>query len=111
MGVCMSSELNTILNEVAVEEYELRKKEFEEGMSRYKSLLVRIAEEKKLDIAIMVEGTDRADYNKNERDLNVLEKAHLVDGETKYTHRNIYRQYKLTVKGAELVEKLKRRLI
>ena len=102
----MSSQLKTILNEVAAEENELRKKEFEEGISRYKSLLLRIAEEKQLDITITVEGTSQVDLNKNKQDLNVLEKAHLVEGQTRYTHRNVYRQYKLTAKGAELVEKL-----
>jgi hypothetical protein len=49
-----------MLNEVAVEENELRKKEFKEGIKRNKNLLLRIAEEKKLHITINVEGTDRA---------------------------------------------------
>ena len=49
----MSSELKTMLNEVAAEENELRKKGFEEGINRYKTLLLRIAEEKKLGITIV----------------------------------------------------------
>ena len=71
-----------------------------------KSLLLKIARDKKLDIVISFEGTEQRDSNKNERDLDVLERAHLVKGQTKYTHRNEYRQYELTTKGAELVEKL-----
>jgi hypothetical protein len=102
----MSSELKTMLNEIAVEENELRKKEFEEGINRYKSLLLRIAKEEKLDITILFQGTERLDLNRNEQDLKVLERANLVEGKTKYTHRNTYRRYVLTTKGAGLVEKL-----
>ena len=102
----MSSELKTMLNEIAREENELRKKEFNEGINRYKSLLLRIAIEKKLDITILFQGTERLDLNKNEQDLKVLERADLVDVKTKYTHRNSYRRYVLTAKGAGLVEKL-----
>jgi len=36
----------------------------------------------------------------------VLERAHLVKGQTKETNHNVYRQYELTKKGAELVERL-----
>jgi DNA-binding PadR family transcriptional regulator len=39
-------------------------------------------------------------------DLDVLERAHLVKGQTKETNHNVYRQYELTTEGAELVEKL-----
>jgi hypothetical protein len=106
VGVCMSSELKTMLNEVAVEDNKLKESEFEEGINRYKSLPLKMAKEKKLDIIISFEGTQQRDLNKNERDLNVLERAHLVEGQAKYTHRNVYRQYELTLKGAELVEKL-----
>ncbi len=101
----MSSELKMILNEIVAEEYELRKKEVEEGINRYKSLLLRIAKEEKLDITIIFQGTERLDLNKNEQDLKVLERADLVEGKTKYTHRNTYRRYVLTAKGAGLVEK------
>jgi hypothetical protein len=38
--------------------------------------------------------------------MKVLEKAHLVAGQTKYTHRNAYRQYTLTKEGLDLAEKL-----
>ena len=108
-GVCMSLELKTILNEIAAEEYELRKKEFEEGLDRFIALLLRIAKEEKLDITILFQGSERLDLNKNEQDLKVLERADLVEGKTKYTHRNTYRRYMLTAKGAGLVEKLSKK--
>ena len=62
--------------------------------------------EMKLDIIIWFEGTQQRGLIKNEGDLEVLEWAHLVNGEAKYIDRNVYRQYELTAKGAELVEKL-----
>jgi hypothetical protein len=102
----VSSELKSMLNKVAAEDNKRNETEFEEGIDRYKSLLLKLAKEKTIDVIYSVEGTEQLDLNKNKRDFDVLEKAHLVKGETKYTHRNQYRQYKLTTKGVELVEKL-----
>ncbi len=102
----MSSELKIMLSKVAAEDNEREEADFEEGMDRYKSFLIKLAKDKTLDIIFSVEGTEQPDVNKNRRDLDVLEKAHLVKGQTKYTHRNEYRQYELTTKGVELVEKL-----
>jgi hypothetical protein len=39
-------------------------------------------------------------------DLEVLERAHLLKGQTKETNHNVYRQYELTAEGAELIKKL-----
>ena len=102
----MSSELKIMLSKVAAEDNERKEADFEEGMDRYKSFLIKLAKDKTLDIIFSVEGTEQPDVNKNRRDLDVLERAHLVKGQTKYTHRNEYRQYELTTKGVELVEKL-----
>ncbi len=102
----MSSELKIMLNKVAEEDKEREEIEFEKGTTRYESLLLRIAEEKKLNIVISIEGVLQNDFNEEQKDLTVLEKAQLVKGETKYTHRNEYRQYELTTKGIELAQKL-----
>ena len=102
----MSSELDAILHKASEEERKRKEKELAEGMNRYKSLLLKIAKEKKLDVLISSEGTKAPELNKNEQDLNMLEKAQLVEGQTKFTHRNEYRQYVLTPKGSELAEKL-----
>ncbi len=101
----MSLELKMILNKVAEEDKKQQETEFEEGINRYKSLLLQVAQEKKLDVTISNEGISQKDSN-IVRDLVILEKAQLINGQTKYTHRNEYRQYQLTLKGAELVEKL-----
>jgi hypothetical protein len=102
----MSSELKMMLNKVAAEDKERKETDFEEGINRYKSLLLKLAKDKTMDIIYSVEGNEQHDLNKNKRDLDVLERAHLVKGQTKYTHRNEYRQYELTTEGAELAEKL-----
>jgi len=102
----MSSELKIMWSKVAVEENKRKEADVEEGINRCKSLLLKLAKDKTLDIIYSVEGTEQPDLNKNKRDLDVLERAYLVKGQTKYTHRNEYRQYELTMEGAELVEKL-----
>jgi hypothetical protein len=106
LGVCMSAELKMMLTKVAVEDSERKEIDFEEGINRYKSLLVKLAKDKTLDILYSVQGADQPDLNKEKHDLEMLERAHLVKGQTKYTHRNEYRQYELTTEGAELAEKL-----
>ncbi len=102
----MSLELKSFLNEVALEDNKREKAEFEEGLNRYKSLLLKIAVEKKLDVLTLFEGVEYHNKNKMAGDLKVLEKAHLLTGQTKYTHRNAYREYTLTQKGVDLAEKL-----
>jgi len=104
----MSSELKAILHKASEEERKRKEKELAEGMNRYKSLLLKIAKEKKIDVTVTVEGTAQHEANQNAQDLNMLESAQLVEGQTKFTHRNEYRQYVLTPRGSELAEKLAR---
>ena len=102
----MSSELKIMLSKVAAEDNERKEIEFEEGINRYKSLLLRVAKVKPFDILVSSEGTEQGDMKQTVLYLNVLERAHLVKGHTKETHHNVYRQYELTTEGTELVEKL-----
>jgi hypothetical protein len=102
----MSSELKTILNIVAQKECERKEKDLKKGVDRYKLLLQKLAKDKKMDVLNSVQGTEVYDSNELKEDLEVLKKANLVKEQTKYTHRNEYRQYELTTKGVELVEKL-----
>ena len=101
----MSSELKIMLSKVAVEDNERKEIEFEEGINRYKSLLLRVAKVKPFDMLVSSEGTDQGDMKQTVLDLDVLERASLVKGQTKETNHNVYRQYELTPEGAELVEK------
>ncbi len=104
----MSADLKAILHNT-VEEYRKRREiEIEEGMARYKSLMLKLADEKKIDVAITIEGIQQKDQTKEKQDLELLESARLVEGQNKFTHRTEYRQYSLTLKGIELSEKLLR---
>ncbi len=106
IGVVVSEELKEILIQLIQERSKREEREIEERIDRFKSLLLRIANEKKLDFAILVEGTPSKDLEKDRQDLEMLAKANMLKGETMYTHRNQFRQYTLTLKGAELAEKL-----
>ena len=102
----MSAELKIMLSKLAAEDNAREEIKFEEGIHRYKSLLLRVAKVKPFDMLISSEGTQPSKLHQNVVDLEVLERAHLVRGQTKETDHNVYRQYELTAKGAELVEKL-----
>ena len=78
----MSSELKTMLNKVAVEDSKRKETEFEEGINRYKSLLLKLAKDKKLDIIISFEGTEQRDFKTNLEQIvkeTFQEHAHLRD--------------------------------
>jgi hypothetical protein len=102
----MSSDLSEILHKVTEEDYKRKIVEIEDGLGRYKSLILKIAETKKWDLTIWVEGTKLKDLEKYEKDLNLLKRANLIKGQLKYTERNAYREYQLTKKGTELAKKL-----
>ena len=57
VDVCMSSELKIMLSKVAVEDNMRKEIEFEEGINRYKSLLLRVAKVQPFDILVSSEGT------------------------------------------------------
>jgi len=97
-----------ILKQVAEEDYTSEKLDIEKNLLRFKSLLLEIAKAKKWDLAIWVEGTAVNDAEKVEKDLNLLERGNIVKGKMKYSEHNAYREYQLTKKGAELVEKLQK---
>jgi hypothetical protein len=103
---CLSADLKARLDRVLEEDYKQEEMRLEEDLPRMKELLLRIFKMKKLDVLVWMEGTKEDALNKDERFLGLLERANLVKGQTKYTHRNAYRQYELTLKGSELAEML-----
>jgi activator of 2-hydroxyglutaryl-CoA dehydratase len=107
----VSSELKIILSKVAVEDNTRKEIEFEEGINRYKSLLLMVAKVKPFDMLVSSEGTEQVNMKQTVLDLDVLERAHLIKGQTKETNHNVYRQYELTAEGAELVEKFSKEIM
>jgi len=103
----MSSELSRILHGVARRDYEREKRAIADRLYVYQALILEIAKVKRFDLAIWVEGSDSG-FRKDEADLGFLERAHLVKGEMNYTHRNAFREYRLTRRGTELAAKLQR---
>ena len=63
------------------------------------------AKAQKYDILVWAEEQNKSTLTKT-RKIQLLEKIARVKGQTRYTHRNVYRQYKLTQKGTELADKL-----
>jgi len=106
-GRLMSSELRGILLGVAKQDYEREKGTITDKLDDYEALILEIAKVKRFDLAIWIEGSDPG-FRKDEADLSVLEKARLVKGETNYTHRNAFNEYRLTRRGTELAAKLQR---
>jgi len=102
----LSEELKARMDKVAAEDYKREEALREMDLPRIISLFLEVARVKKFDVPIWVEGTKQSDLNRDEADLNKLERANLIKGQTKYTHRNVYRQYELTQKGFEVAEKL-----
>jgi hypothetical protein len=102
----MSQELKSKLYKVAEEDKEHEEKEFDEGIERYKSLLIKVSKVRPFDMMPQAEGPEFYNVKQMMQDLNVLERANLLKSELKETFRSEYRQYDLTVEGAQLVEKL-----
>jgi hypothetical protein len=102
----LSAELKERLDRVVAEDCEKAEEAVLTDLPRLKALLLKIAVTEKYDVLIWMEGTRKADLNKDEEDLNLLERANLVKGQNRYTHRNLYRRYTLTKKGAETTQKL-----
>jgi hypothetical protein len=108
VGSLLSVELKTRLDKVVQEDHKQEENQLKADLPRFKTLLLKIVQAKKFDVLIWMEGTKQTDLNKDKTDLNLLERANLIKGQTKYTHRNAYRQYEPTQKGIELAAELSR---
>ncbi len=102
----LSEELKARLIQITEEDYKQEENKIEPELADYKALLLKIAQIKKFDFLLWMEGTDQTELSKDEKQLNMLERANLIKGQTKYTDHNVYRQYELTRKGAEIAEKI-----
>lgn len=100
----MSSELKKVLYVIAEEEYENRKRIIDQEIEHYEHFILTIARNEKIDLKLEVEGAEI--HPQEEKELDLLEKSNLIKGQTKYTHRNMFKEYRLTEKGTELVKKL-----
>jgi hypothetical protein len=103
---CMSSDLMISLKKLAEEDKEREEKEFEAGIDRYKSLLMRVSKVRPFELVEQAEGPEFYDLKQVRLDLDVLVRAELLKEQKKETWRSEYSQYDLTEHGELLVEKL-----
>jgi hypothetical protein len=99
-----------MLDKVAEEDFKKDREEIEQrarkGLPRFKSLILAIKKVKTYDLVLLAEGCPPEGIKETEKDLNMLERANLIKGETRFTSRNMYRRYVLTRKGNDLAESL-----
>jgi DNA-binding PadR family transcriptional regulator len=101
----VSAELKHVLYHRICDDFERALQQVEENVSRYAELLAKVHEHKSWPIVIAVQGEDTKDPTL--KDFDLLESAGLLESETKFTHRNIDKTFRLSEKGRKLVEKFK----
>lgn len=100
----MSSELKSILIDFVEEECQNRLKDINNNLGRFQELLLKISRQKNYHLTLWVVGEDM--HWGVEKDLDLLENADLITGEMGYSDQSGYRNYTLTDKGKNLVQKL-----
>lgn len=98
----MSAELKTTLLEVIEEDYQKDKHSVETSLASYQTLILQIAKEKHLDVTLWIQGSEVDEAKATAKQLMMLERGDIVQGETKYTRGKAFRHYLLTQKGKEL---------
>jgi hypothetical protein len=101
----MSVELKARLDKIVQENCERQDAETELDIHRAKELLLKVHQMQKFDFLLFMQGT-KVENALDEKIFGQLERANLVEGETKYTDHNVYRQYQLTLKGAEVTKQI-----
>jgi hypothetical protein len=98
--------LKSMLQVVAEEDRQRELKKFEDGLSRYKELLIKVSKVRPFEMMLQAEGPEFYDMKQVMHDLRVLERAHLLKETLKDTFRAEYHQFDLTAQGEQMVEKL-----
>ncbi len=102
----MSAELKARLDRITEENCKKEDTKTELNVPRATELLLKVKQMEKFDLLLFMEGTKQIENENDEKIFGQLERSNLVKGETKYTGHNVYRQYQLTDKGAEVAQQL-----
>jgi predicted transcriptional regulator len=102
----LSTQLKKKLERIVEEDCRREGTKISTELPKYKDALLKIKQRGKLDLLISVEGTKQINAENDAKILEKLERANLIKGEDKFTHRNNYRQYELTAEGTELLKQL-----
>ncbi len=100
----MENDLKGILAKHVEDEYKQQTWLIEKEIDAFKSLITEIHDAKELNIAFRVEGVETSEFKEHKRHLDLLEKAGLVKGETRFTHRNEFKRYVLTPNGEQIAK-------
>lgn len=100
----MSIELRKLLYHQICDEFETSYHEIEKNLSKYIDILKKIKERGDWTVALSVQGEDVEDPSL--LSLELLEKTNVLDGNIKFTKRNIYKVFTLSKSGEELIKKI-----
>lgn len=104
VGFILSIELRKLLYHQICDEFETSYHEIEENLSKYVDILKKIKERGDWTVAMSVQGEDVED--RSLLSLELLEKTNVLNGNIKFTKRNIYKVFTLSKSGEELIKKI-----
>ena len=103
-GFVLSMELRKLLYHQICDEFEKSYREIQENLSKYIDVLKKIKERGDWTVAMSVQGEDVEDSSLI--NLELLEKTKVLDGNVKFTKRNIYKIFTLSKSGEKLIKKI-----
>ncbi len=97
-------ELRKLLYHQICDDFEKSYHEIQDNLSKYVDILKKIKETGDWTVPMSIQGEDVTDPSLIS--LELLEKTKVLEGNVKFTKRNIYKVFTLSDNGKELVEKL-----
>ncbi len=97
-------ELRKLLYHQICDDFEKSYHEIQDNLSKYVNILKKIKETGDWTVPMSIQGEDVTDPSLIS--LELLEKTKVLEGNVKFTKRNIYKVFTLSDNGKELVEKL-----
>jgi hypothetical protein len=97
--------LKELLYEEICEEFEKAHHRVNEKIPLYTRLLLRTEKLGSWAVPLFIQG--QQSRNLRLIDLDLLERLGLLEGKIKFTHRNAYKNFRLTTKGKSLVKRIK----
>ena len=97
-------ELRKLLYHQICDDFEKSYHEIQDNLSKYVDILKKIKETGDWTVPMSIQGEDVTDPSLIS--LELLEKTKVLEGNVKFTKRNIYKVLTLSDNGKELVEKL-----
>jgi len=100
----VSTDLKHLLYHQICREFEDSSRAVEENLSRYVELLLKARRLQSLSVALAVLGHDTNDPEL--KDLDLLERAGVLEAKIKFTERNVYKIFTATERGVELASRI-----